>query len=136
MLMDDFNIEDMIEEDFDITTEAKFEYFINILKQEADREKTMIMLPDAMKRIISVTSAIKSLLKTDGYNFTMTTKRYDTFPQDLTIIVETEVFDVRLDDYWIYKDIINKVDDYSAEGIPECKVRFYFGLKDIYTEIK
>ena len=100
-------------------------------------EKALILLPDGKKRLDEVIGYIKSLLKNESVtDYKIWQELFYLDPTEVLIYLETKSFGASPRFYWLFKSLIDSIDNFSSEALPNGKIQFIFGMKNIMTKMK
>jgi len=102
---------------FEFTAEEQANW-INLLFNEAQREKVLTYAPDAPKRISTVVRQIKYLMDSDGCECSIEFERCEMFQMSLYIHVDVVDFGTSPKNFWIFQDVIRKVDTIEVKYLP------------------
>jgi len=116
-------------------TEEEEANWLEVLYEDAMREKVMVYTQDAPKRIKAVVGGLKLLLKADQCNYTLNFERCEIFQRSIYVHVEVVDFGTSPKNYWIFQDIIREADSFEVAWLPTGKVRLSFYLNLIFREI-
>ena len=129
--MENSNQNDFIEfDDF-------MEGFLFLIGEEVNRDITLILLPDAIKRAIDVVKLLKEIMKENcDEDYTMTTKHIKLNPTSIYIQLEADTFAVNGKSYPCFVELVNKIDCFESIALVTGRMRYYFQLSNFYQEIE
>jgi hypothetical protein len=120
---------------FEVTDEERANW-LNILIDEARREKVLTYTPEALKRIRNIIDFIRTLMRDDDCEYTINLEKCDIFQQSLYINVDVVDFGTSPKNFWLFQDIIKKTDSIEIKWLPTGKTRISFYLNFVFKEIK
>jgi len=117
-------------------TEEEEANWLEMLYEEAMREKIMVYTQDAPKRIKAVVGGLKLILKAEQCNYTLYFERCEVFQRSIYVHIETADFGASQKNFWIFQDIIREVDSFEVSWLPIGKVKLSFYLNLVFLEMK
>ena len=113
------------------------EGFLTLVGDEINRDITLILLPDAIKRLIDVVRLLKEILKENcDEDYIITTEHIKLNPTSIHIQLETDTFAVNGKSYPRFVELVNKIDCFESIALVTGRMRYYFRLSNFFQEIE
>ena len=130
MFMDNNNHNDFIDDEL-------FESFLCLAREEINRDITLILLPDAIKRLADVMKLIKEILEENcDEDYSLSTEHIKLDPTSILVQLETDSFAITGNSYPQFVKLVNKIDNFESRALVTGRMRYYFGLRNFFHEVE
>ena len=120
---------------YNVRTEEGFKKFLDYLKHDIERVKTMVLSPGSLSKFDSIIKSLRYILDISEEEYSLEVEKCELFPEKIYITVKTDCFSVPNYYYDFFKDVINNADGFSSRPIGAGRVEYNFDIANMYTEV-